>query len=486
VRAWPYGRGWRSQERGRGAREVNHDLPEMPPDDSLSAFLDDELDAHERSALEVRLAEDPNLAAELEALRSIKEQVGELPRVSAPPDFAARIMSEVVPLAAAKGAKAMHPENHGAEGAKKRAMRRHEERKRKKSEAAAGSSSGGEKKKRSSRKKSGSRKKRDPFAEDPFDALPPPDLEALGDTLSSFIDGELDVAEAERLEALIAREPTVAEEVEALRGTRQRVKSLPRLEAPASLLTNVLDQIDELEREELRAVQRAQAAKLTLWRNLTRFAQAACFLLVVGGGMALTSPEERPFSEARLARTQGRSGTKRPFLNPALKKEHKSVPRAAKTKAAAPQPLVVDQLGQRSYDAKWELAANADLEQVQTTARRLVVRYTGGRFQEARGQNELGFVVHVPANQVDDLAVALERATEVGVNAAFTETLDALHTEQDRVTLKNGFVMVGQVDVRGNQVFVASATGLRQSFPRKGVERIDFAKAIRCVRVLIR
>ena len=50
----------------------------------FSAYLDDQLSAEERARLEDRLAADPNLQAELAALRQTVAMVRELPEVALP------------------------------------------------------------------------------------------------------------------------------------------------------------------------------------------------------------------------------------------------------------------------------------------------------------------------------------------------------------------------------------------------------------------
>lgn len=57
----------------------------------LSEYLDGELTAADREALEARLTEDPVLRADLEALRRTLEALGKLPKESPPPDFLAKV-----------------------------------------------------------------------------------------------------------------------------------------------------------------------------------------------------------------------------------------------------------------------------------------------------------------------------------------------------------------------------------------------------------
>ncbi|MGE0708372.1 MAG: hypothetical protein AB7N76_18845 [Planctomycetota bacterium] len=487
----------------------------MSDRDDLSALIDGELPPEEQAALEARLAEDPALAAELEELRGLVAQVRDLPKVDAPPDFAASIMSRVVPLAAARGAKAMHPDHHGAEGAKRRAEERARKRQQAKQQAAkqqaAKQQAGGKQQAGAAAAKPAGeqprRRPRDPFAEDPFAALPPVDLEAIAEELGAYVDGELEPAERTRIEELAAREPLVEAELASLGALRQRVRALPRLEAPPSLLTKVLDEIDTLEREEARRVQEARQARFRVWQNVTRFAQAACFLLVVAGGMALTRPEDAPLGGGGGAlgyRALPPSGGTSPLGRAAnaFKASDGAPAPGAFSGAAAPNaeaggadeqakagPAVTqidERLGQRAYQATWELTAAVDLDRVEPVARGLLARFSRPLELEVRGDKDLGFVAHVSADQIDDLYAALAAASELGVPPAAGESLRQLHLEQDRVTLKNGFVLVGWVEERGDVVVVRAPGGRSQRLKRADVERIERANEVRCLRILIR
>jgi len=63
--------------------------------ENLSAYLDGELDAAERSAFEAVLAEDAELRDELDALRRTVALVQGLPRLSAPRDLAGRVRAAI-------------------------------------------------------------------------------------------------------------------------------------------------------------------------------------------------------------------------------------------------------------------------------------------------------------------------------------------------------------------------------------------------------
>ncbi len=61
----------------------------------LSAYLDDEVTPQERAEIDAWLASDPSARAELESLRGVSRAIGNLPRVSAGPELADRVISQV-------------------------------------------------------------------------------------------------------------------------------------------------------------------------------------------------------------------------------------------------------------------------------------------------------------------------------------------------------------------------------------------------------
>lgn len=63
--------------------------------DLLSEYLEGELQDADREALEQRLAEDPVLRADLEALRRTLAALGALPEESPPPDFLSKVKQKL-------------------------------------------------------------------------------------------------------------------------------------------------------------------------------------------------------------------------------------------------------------------------------------------------------------------------------------------------------------------------------------------------------
>lgn len=60
----------------------------------LSAYLDNEITPQERAEIDAWLASDPSARAELESLRGVSRAIGNLPRVTAGPELADRVISQ--------------------------------------------------------------------------------------------------------------------------------------------------------------------------------------------------------------------------------------------------------------------------------------------------------------------------------------------------------------------------------------------------------
>lgn len=469
-------------------------------DADLSALLDGELSAEEQAALEERLASEPELARELEELRELRAQLADLPRMEPPPDFAASVMSKVGPMVTARAAKAMHPERHGASGRIlrekiRREKKRKEKEKQKQAKREPGKQAPAEQEPTKTKRKS-SRKRgpRDPFADDPFAGAEPADLEALGPNLNAYVDGELSGDELVELEALIDVDPTVELEVERLRELRGKLADLPRLLVPTDFTARILDEVEALEREDARRQSEARQAKLILWRNVTRFAQAAMFLLVAGGGLFLTTPQDSTFGTARSwggSEKVARAPLAAPGYRGMKVRGSVALQKAAEAPASdgaeeAPAAAqLAEKLGKRRVDADWELAANAEIDQVADTAKALLRRYATPE-NEVRSKADAAFFLKVQANQVDDLLEALEKSGQLSISPETRESLERLHVEEDRLVLKNGFVLVGKVVEKGARHYEVTRGGVTQLIDRQEVERLERAATIRRVRLLVR
>ena len=64
------------------------------PEDVLSAYLDDELDATTRAEVERRLADSADWRAILDEVRATRDALRALPQVEGPPEFWARVLAD--------------------------------------------------------------------------------------------------------------------------------------------------------------------------------------------------------------------------------------------------------------------------------------------------------------------------------------------------------------------------------------------------------
>lgn len=100
--------------------------------------------------------------------------------------------------------------------------------------------------------------------------------------LSAYLDGELTPAEVRKVEELLASDPALSAEMEALRGVRQMLRELPRTRASDDFVSRVLEQA-----ERNRLVHQPVAAKPRGQHWVRYFAAAAVFVLAVGVGAVL-------------------------------------------------------------------------------------------------------------------------------------------------------------------------------------------------------
>ncbi|MBL4845204.1 MAG: hypothetical protein JKY65_06745 [Planctomycetes bacterium] len=455
----------------------------------LTAYLDDKLSPEERIVLEAELETDPKLAAELAALESVTQAIANLPRIEAPAALKSDIMDMVRPLSVARAASSMHPEKRGYVG-----MRARHEHRQKQKRLKQGASS------------------KDPFVGDPFGDSPPappvpdvevadltesgarpkrPTLEELGPELTAYVDGELAPSEAERITVLARRDPQVAREIRHVRRIRSRIAALPRLEAPAHLTAQIMSEIDVLDREEAQRQVRARQARIALFQNLGRLAQAAVFLFVVGGGVFLSQPEEHPLAYRSSVSPRK---ARRPVAakNPRRKKSRRVAGRRGTGRPQADEtPSAQSSLASARFEVSWDLSVGGgDLEAAIVRTRGLVGRYATRLEPEFKSELDWGRVVEVPANRIDDFCAGLEASAEVSVPIEVTESLKTLHSEQDQVILKSGFVLVGRARRRGSEYVIRVGPRGKETVvhrvPVSDVARVEKAEKLRRIRVLIR
>ncbi|MCB9640180.1 MAG: hypothetical protein H6727_14895 [Myxococcales bacterium] len=69
--------------------------PDAETEEMLSRYLEEDLDADERAAVEVLLEERPEVRAELESLRQTLSLMQRMPTIEAPPDFVQKVKRKV-------------------------------------------------------------------------------------------------------------------------------------------------------------------------------------------------------------------------------------------------------------------------------------------------------------------------------------------------------------------------------------------------------
>jgi hypothetical protein len=121
--------------------------------------------------------------------------------------------------------------------------------------------------------------------------------------LSAYLDGELTGAEARRVEKALAEDAALAEELRALRATRNLVRSLPRRRAPEDLPDRVLAQA---ERHSLvRGRGAAERARPLPW---VRYVAAAALVLVAVGVAAVVTVAIRATRDGARRMAEGTPG----------------------------------------------------------------------------------------------------------------------------------------------------------------------------------
>ena len=84
------------------------------------------------------------------------------------------------------------------------------------------------------------------------------------------------------------------------------------------------------------------------------------------------------------------------------------------------------------------------------------------------------------------LLEALEQSGELVIAPETRESLQRLHVEEDRLVLKNGFVLVGKVVEKSARHYQVTCGEVTQLIDRQEVERLERAATLRRVRLLVR
>ncbi len=121
--------------------------------------------------------------------------------------------------------------------------------------------------------------------------------EKISEQLSAYLDGELTEGESRRVAEMVAGDPALSAELEALRSVQSLVRNLPTAQAPADMTDAVLT--------------KAQRRGDGWW--LGYLARAAVVLLAVGVGITVTTWLNRP-THSRQTKPQTPSVLKTPVL----------------------------------------------------------------------------------------------------------------------------------------------------------------------------
>ena len=417
----------------------------------ISAHIDGELPSDQAEKLEAHVAKTPVAKQEEEDLRRVVSQVRALEPIKAPSDFAAGVLTRVDDLVAARAARAMRP---------------HRRR----------------------------RRPPDPFAQDPFaqDAFagdpaqgpdgfgPDPMCAPFAEDISAALDSELTPDE----EAKLYRHLQTCGSCRALQRhlfeVSDLVQALPQIPTPLGFMTKITDRLDAERLEETRANLRIHHERRAWLTRLGRLAQAACFLIVAGGALALTTPDEQ--SLTGFDRKVASARPQRPAQSSRLwGKKRKNRP-AAK----APSGPVVGDL-QGKYDAPSIELETRTLSEGRSKARELFSLHAAKIEREVGGDKDaVGYEVRVAANKVDDLRDALARSGKLETPKAEAEKLTKVHTEYDQVLLKNGFVLVGVATQRDDGTYLIKVGDQEYEVDKADIARIDEAKATRRLKIVLR
>lgn len=256
------------------------------------------------------------------------------------------------------------------------------------------------------------------------------------------------------------------------------VRLLPRAAVPADFARDVLARVAadaELERLRERASQ-ARAARW--WRGLGVVAQAAGLLLVIGTGLAVSAPPRNKGPRWREPDRGGVDGVaqRRADNQRADEQMSRLVPRV---------PEVAPPLNLPSEATVVLRAPKGIVEGLSdaTNAGHSFGRVLGTRL----GVSEAEVVVSAQASRIDDLVEALDRTDGLDATPGARAAIERVSTDQDRLTLKSGFVLVGQV-AEVAEGYVVTQGELRQVVRREAVAAnnpLERASRERTVRLLV-
>lgn len=255
------------------------------------------------------------------------------------------------------------------------------------------------------------------------------------------------------------------------------VRLLPRAAVPADFARDVLARVAaDSELEQLR--ERANKARAEQWwRGLGIVAQAAGLLLVIATGLTLTKPPGNQRVWTRPV-AGGADGVAEQRKKNALEDQRMS--RRRPKVAEVPPPLTVT--------AEATVVLRAPKGIVEGLSDATNAGHSFGRVLESRlGVSEAEVVVQAQSSRIDDLVEALDRTDGLDATPGARAAIERVSTDQDRLTLKSGFVLVGQVE-ETPEGYVVTQGELRQVVRRQAVAAtnpLERASRERTVRLLV-
>lgn len=443
----------------------------------LSAWLDGALDPDEARALEAHLTECATCQAERDALQAVVEQTRGLARARPPAHFAAAVMAGVVgdgaPADLTSDAPAATPAAPPADEAKKTDTPRDGAKRPKMAPFPI-------------RPKISERRAQ---AAEPPKPKPPVTCADVAEDLSAAFDDEVPPEARARLDLHVANCPACQAERWSLDMMLGNLRLLPRAFVPDGFLAGIIERLEAEERRAQELARLEAEKKARFWSGVGLFARAASVLLCLGVGIGLTKPQEAPRrpSYGSYGPVAASPGPWTPEGARGLNEraeERAGVQKREKQQVVEEPALSSERIG-RPIEATLELVAPRGLDQGGTALGGIGPSF-GAVLGTRHASNAREMALAVPARRVDDLLEALDRSDALDAAPGAKTAADRVTTESDRLLLKNGFVLVGEVQERPDG-YVVTQGDLVQFVPRRNVaptaplERADRERVVRLV-----
>jgi hypothetical protein len=295
-------------------------------------------------------------------------------------------------------------------------------------------------------------------------------FDLLREDISAHIDGELHGDLARRFDAHVAACVACDAEVWVFDQQRARVRALPRLQPHDLFVRQLMAKLEAEELADADQARRLAEQRAQRWKALGWGLRAAGLLVAAALSFHVTGPEDLP--EGRL-----------PQLQPSGR--YTQQPRDRRDEVTDRVAQFVPPL-KGPFDVTLELHAPHDIDAALRTATELArsLRARVGETRTTEAQRELE--LHIAANLLDDYYLRCDQTAEVDGTPEAARLVEEASTEQDRVVLKTGIVLAGQVVAENARQVDIVAAGMRQTIRRDRIERIVRATEARRVRIVLR